>query len=437
MLFSCNFILYKNQKGFLMNSKLCLSTYLSVLKIYKCSQDSGQLKILNGLVKCLYNNPEPLNAPIVSHIIAGERNLPRTIRDELQKNNYQHPRYIENFKRYVEYLLDPNKIVDIYKVLRYIAIYDNSIANDCIIDPISHTRKDNLDYNGNYLDFIAGVFQYVAQLKNDKTTEFALMITKEFCDNAILEFSKLMNDSKLISQTIVMDSDIQSQAKAFCRKYEESINLLPLCQIANIVNPTHNHVNKMYSDYCDCSDELKKQIMKEIDCPMIEVDDKYTLYHLLRRFEDDIEKMELASRDKTYMFSQYVIKSLEYEGLEPIDCNPVIFPVAHTNLLPNHTKSFLSQFINDYIYYKDKDFNISLPVPFNWMYNNLSFIDCKEKDLIFWLNLFIVSSCYDIQAYFRYENKESLYIPSIDDVKTIEDLFFLSLLLLYDTYLNK
>lgn len=112
-----------------------------------------------------------------------------------------------------------------------------------------------------------------------------------------------------------MDYDIPSKAKSFCRKYEESIDLLPLCQIANIINPSHNHVNKMYSDYCDCSKELREQIMKEIDCPMIQVDDKHSLYCLLDDFSDEMVNLELIPENSKYMFSQYVIKSLYYKKM--------------------------------------------------------------------------------------------------------------------------
>ena len=390
---------------------------------------------MNGLIKSLYPDSETINPPLVSHIKSGDRNIPRTIRDELQKKNYQNPHYLENFKSNVEYLLDPNKTADIYKTLRYIALTDSSIADDCIIDTISQTRKSNLNFTGNHIEFIAGVFLYVIRLKNDKTQEYASIITNEFCENAVLEFSNLINEPKNTATTIVLSSDIPSQAKTFCRRHEDCIELLPLCQIANIVNPTHNHVNKMYDEYCDCSETLKKQILKENECPMIHVDDKYALYGLLSRFADDIETMELASKDKTYMFRQYVVRSLDYEKIEPPDINPS-FPIAPSKIMPDRNTSVLSQFIGDYLFYKDKDMNISLPVPLDWMWINLNFESCDEKDLIFWLNLFIVSSCYDVQAYYKYKKKEFLSIPNIDDTKTIEDLFFLSLLMLYDTYMN-
>ena len=420
-------------------SKLCLSTYLSVLTIYKRNRRTGQFKILNGLIKSICSNPIPIEKELVSHIKNGRRNLPQVIVDKLEEEHYQNPHYLEFFKSNVEINLDPEKTIDICKVLKYIALRDDRIDDNSVIDNISHDKKSDFKHIGDPISFIAGVFLYVSQFQNDETADYAKEITEDFCVYAINEYTTLLNSKPTCDNEFrnkIIDTDIPSQAKSFCRRYEDSIELLPLCQIANIVNPTHNHVNKMYDEYCACSDALKKQIMKEKDWPIIHAEDKYTLYALLSRFADDIEKMELASKDKTYMFSQYVVKSLYYGELEPMDNNPTFFPIAPCKIMPNRKTSFLSQFIGDYLYYKDKNMGISLPVPLDWMFVNLNFESCDEKDLIFWLNLFITSSCYDVQAHFKYENIESLSIPNIGDTKTIEDLFFLSLLMLFVTYKN-
>ena len=87
--------------------KLCLSTYLSVLTLYKCSRNVGQFKILNGLVKSLCNTSEIIDKSLVSYIKNGDRNLPRHITDEIEEHKYQNPRYLENFKSNVEIFLHP------------------------------------------------------------------------------------------------------------------------------------------------------------------------------------------------------------------------------------------------------------------------------------------------------------------------------------------
>ncbi len=376
-------------------SKLCLSTYLCILTLYKRSNDTGQFKILNGLIRCVCSNPEIIQPPLVSHIKKGERNLPRTIRDEIEGTPFPNPHYLDYFKANVEIFLHPGKTNEICQILRYIALNDDEIGDECVIDYISQTKKTDLKYQGDPIDFIAGVFLYVVRLENDKTDRYALEISEEFCKNAIKEYSEKVNNNSdhhtNTKDNIHWDSDIPSQAKKFCRDYEDSIELLPLCQIADIVNPSHNHINRMYSEYCNCSDKLKKQIMQDNDCPILNIDSTRDLYHLLYNFSDDIEKLGFASRNKTYMFPQYIVKSLFYEEVELIDPNPAIFPIVPNKLFPNHTKSTLASFLGDYTYYKNTD--KAFPIPFDWMWTNLGFAYCKEEALIPWLNLFIIDCC--------------------------------------------
>lgn len=121
---------------------------------------------------------------------------------------------------------------------------------------------------------------------------------------------------------------------------------------------------------------------------------------------------------------------MDYKEKTPSSIDPPIFPIIPSRLLPNRTTSFLSQSVNDYIYCKDKGGN--LPVPFDWMWENLNLATYFEEELIFWLNLFIVSSCYDIQVQNKTEPKDFITIPDIGYANTIEDLHYLALLLLYD-----
>ncbi len=420
-------------------NKLCLSTYLNVLKIYENPQMGGLNNILNALVNSICKTPQNIPDYEITKLKKGAKNISGYVMDQIN-DNFTNPLYSENAKRKLYQFLNPSKLSDIAKVLAIIILEDDTISDDCNIDYVSHTRKSDLQIIKNDFDFIIGIFLYILKCTDNVHTEiYSSAINKDFCNAAIEQYNSSVsalskNDS---DKQAIMDYDIPSKAKSFCRKYEKSIDLLPLCQIANIVNPSHNHVNKMYSDYCDCSKELREQIMKEIDCPMIQVDDKYSLYCLLDDFSDEMVKLELIPENNKYMFSQYVIKSLYYEKNEPADINPTIFPKAPSNFFPNHKASTLSQFIDDYLYYKDKGIGFTLPVPFEWMWFNLGLSDCPEKDLIHWLNLFIISCCYNMPKHISNENNKykSLITPTLYDVKTIEDLNFLALLMLYDTYL--
>lgn len=422
-------------------SKLCLSTYLSVLKIYENPQGSGARKILNALVESVCDKQYNIPDYEVSKIKNGNKNIAGHIMDVIS-GNIANPRYLDNAKAKVFPLLNPSKHSDISKTLAIIAMYDDDINDDYVIDSFSGIKKKEITETKNDFEFIVGIFLYIiSSTQNQHTQSYAAEITVQYCNEAIKKYDSL--ERKTTSSGIIMDSDISSQAKSFCRKYEESINLLPLCQIANIISPSHNHVNTMYSAYCDCSDKLKAQIMKDIDCPIINVSDSYSLYKLLGRYEADIERLGLASAHNTYMFTQYIypaINTEEFETIESLelnDPNPPIFPVVPSRILPNYTASHLSKFIGDYIYYRGTD--KKLPIPFDWMWSHLHFATCEYADLFRWLNTFIISSYYEIKKPFDDESElnENPILPEIYHVKTMEDLHFLAMLTLYDLYMCK
>ncbi|WP_026498976.1 hypothetical protein [Butyrivibrio sp. WCD2001] len=419
-------------------SKLCLSTYLSVLKIYENPQGSGARKILNALVESICDKQYNIPAYEISKIKNGDKNIAGYIMDDI-KESISNPRYLENAKTRVFPLLNPSKHSDISKTLAIIAMHDDSINNDCVIDCFSGIKKKDITEIKNEFEFILGIFLYIiSSTQNQHTQSYAAEITDQYCNEAIKTYDSL--EIKTTTVEIIMDSDISSQAKSFCRAYEDSINLLPLCQIANIISPSHNHVNKMYSAYCDCSDKLKAQIMKDNNCPIIHVSDVYSLYKLLARYEDDIENLGLASKHNIYMFTQYIAPAINVEefetieSMELIDPNPPIFPVVPSHILPNYTSSHLSKFIGDYIYYKGTD--KELPVPFDWMWNHFNFATCEYADLFRWLNTFIISSYHEIKQPSEIDTElyESPIIPEIYYVKTMEDLHFLAMLTLYSLY---
>ena len=419
-------------------SKLCLSTYLNVLKIYENPQFSGLNKILNALINSICITPETIPDYEVSKIKAGKKNIAGYVMDKIPAN-IDSTSYLDNAKRTLYRLLNPSKLNDIAKVLAVIIQEDPDIKEDCRIDYVGNTKKNGLtNINNNEFDLITGIFLYILKCTDNVHTEkYASEITIEFCNSAIEKYELTIQSlsKENISVGTIWLSDCPSQAKKFCRTYEDSIELLPLCQIANIINPDRSHANEMYSTYCDCSEELRNQIMSDHNIPIIQVDYKYDLYSLLGNFVNDFKKYKFASENKTYVFTQYVPRSVDYKEKTPNSINPPIFPVMPSRILPNRTTSFLSQSVNDYLYYKDK--GGKFPVPFDWMWESLNLATCFEEELIFWLNLFIVSSCYDIQAQNKTDQKDCIDIPNIEYAKTIEDLHFLALLLLYDTYLNK
>ena len=76
--------------------------------------------------------------------------------------------------------------------------------------------------------------------------------------------------------------------------------------------------------------------------------------------------------------------------------------------------------------------------PFNLLWYGFDLANCEEKTLVFWVNRFIITVCH----YFHCFNPDAQYDESwqykdtIEDykLKTMEDMYYYALLLLYMSY---
>lgn len=87
--------------------------------------------------------------------------------------------------------------------------------------------------------------------------------------------------------------------------------------------------------------------------------------------------------------------------------------------------------IDEYLYYGKADkYRDILEPPMNYMWNCLNFGNCPEFDLCVYIALFIIGTCYSIP-------RDDVFVydaPNINEIDTAEDLFYLVLLILYETY---
>jgi hypothetical protein len=418
-------------------TKLCLGSYLNVLTTNKINKrTASQVGILNKLVESICIPPKTISDQEASKIAHGRKNIEDYILHAIDEAGYDDTeKFYKQFISKVQPLLNPGKHLEIAKTLAYIIANDDDISIDSKIDYVSPTIKKDIGSIANPLRFIAGVFLYVLECtENTNCKIYAEAINNDFCRFAIKEYDeKIQSTPYNEALQINLHTDLKAQANAFLQRYEESRELLPLCQIANILDPGHNYTNKMYSEYCTCSETLQKQIMLSIDCSIIDDIDKNKLFSLITRFEEDALKAELISQDKLYALPQYFSKTMRYDS-ELENPDPTIFPAVPLPILPNRRTASMSSFIMSYLNLKGTEH--ALPIPFDWMWEY--FYNSPEIDLVFGINLFIVS-CHCVVPRINYlerKPKKNLVIPSIYDVKTMEDLYFLALLSLYDAYMN-
>lgn len=409
-------------------NKLCLGTYLTVLTHCKNNpKTSGQLKILNVLITSIVGEETQISAPEVSKIRKGTKDIESYVADKIRyalDNAKEYSEIKTRFKTKLLPLLHPDKIPEACSAISRIILEDESIEKTYEIDPLNNISKGMLPLATYESSFLLGVFIYAFKHTNNvKCESYVAEITAEFIKESM--------NYELIEY---IASAHFSPSKAFCIKYENDMALLPLCQIANIVNPTHNHVNPMYTEYCQFPEGIQREIMSLNDFPMLQFKVQ-NLYVLLSKYEDIIKEMGLSSDRYLYAFSQYLPYSLNFEDTIFEAINPPIFPVEPSKYFPNRTTSDLSAFLDEYLFYKDKKENLIKPL--DWLWENLNLGSCPEIDFIYWYNLFCLVSCYFIKKNASNKNSpvSTLSIPSISSLQTMEDLHFAMLLNLYQSVL--
>ena len=108
---------------------------------------------------------------------------------------------------------------------------------------------------------------------------------------------------------------------------------------------------------------------------------------------------------------------------QPTVINPILFG--------NH-KLDIPDLVDEYIYYKDNDkYKKDLEPPMDFLWRELDLGSCDESRLVIVLALFIIGACSSIP----HENGVVIGKPSLRSIKTAEDLYYMTLLVLYEKYM--
>lgn len=138
----------------------------------------------------------------------------------------------------------------------------------------------------------------------------------------------------------------------------------------------------------------------------------------------------------------YFYRLLEYGG-DPIDdytqriFTPKIIAPS-MKIFQKDYKHDVAGIIDEYIYYKDNDkYKSLLEPPMDFMWRELDFGNCPELMLTSFLALFIIGTCRGISLPKDSENRMFTFSgPGASEVETAEDLFYQTLLTLYENYVE-
>ena len=336
---------------------------------------------------------------------------------------------------------------------------EQEIADDTVVELVNGIKKADLTDEDDLSDFLAGIFLFALKNTKNNIGGSAKRVTKEYLARVrngekpvkekivvIGDIKELSNEPEQLrsgyrsSEVELMEERIEQEAISFCRKYKDLKDYIALCQVAFITNPTRVHHRDMYNEFCELTTSTRDRILEMSEVDKIEVPEDYWWHKYLAMFENDYENYTLGDERYRYSFSQYFPRLLEYGG-NPIDdyTQRIFAPIIITpsmKVFPKNYKHDIAGLIDEYIYYKDDaEYKNVLEPPMDLIWRELDFGSCPELMLASYLALFIIGTCRGIPLPKDSEHKMFAFSgPGACEVETAEDLFYQTLLTLYENY---
>ena len=244
------------------------------------------------------------------------------------------------------------------------------------------------------------------------------------------------NDSVVLEE---LSENAKDEARRFSIEHESEREFFALCQVACTLNPMHNHVRKLYTDYNMCSHDTRNAILIMNDIPVLFFEDDWECKYL-ELFREDIRKQHLMQGiDLLYEGGKYLQKAMEYPENHVSDLYKYAFPTIGGNKNQNK-RGKLVDFIDQYVYKNENlTFGYGGEPPLQWMINAFDLTNaenCPENQLAIWLNLFVYSACYVIPRNYNRRDPADLSFlaPDTEEIETLEDLYYSALLNLHSIY---
>ena len=431
--------------------KLCLSTFFKILINAKnLNKASTQKGIVSGFLSLLTDDFDDSD-PATSKLANGFHNPSAHLIKEANKvSEDKYSQIVSDYKKKVAPLLNPNKLIDAERIIEVVISEDDKIEDNTIIDQISGIRKRELTGTVNDIDsFLVGVFLYAIRNTNNIGERGEAKHIVDSCSEQSVDYvfpayrqgTPKENGQKSVNSllnSVIYDEQIEQKATAFGIRYDSQKGLIPICQILYLTNPGKKHHRAMYNSFCRLAKTTRDKIIEAADIYLIDdISERNWWYEYLGQFEKDYKRFELGEDRYLYMFGQYFPDLIEF-GDKPVDeyLTRVFSPkVDSIPGIPDYKVDML-YLIDEYIHYReDKNYRSVLEPPVDFLARELDFPGCPDEALAAYLSFIIIGTCCAIPKG-RPENctVEKTSGVSIYDIETAEDLFYFTLLKLYETY---
>ena len=434
----------------------CLGVYLQILYTAKNEDRTNTKALFIGEILSLLSNDFDPGSTAMSKLFTGINNPTNLLTKKaahLTEDDYL--RMVDDFRKMVMPMLNQNKISNAVRMMEVAIAEDSDIKQETIVELITGLQKRELEgIVEDPAEFLTGVFLYVMKCTRNPgksgvvrpIMERLINISPDYAfagsknkSSPALEKKKTTSDFKR-RESDRHDELIDKKATRFCINYDSQKDWIPLCQVAQITNPTKRHSRKIINDFCKCTRSVQRKILEINEIKKLDFAKSDWWYEYLGIFERDYRKYELGDERYLNAFTQYFPRLLNYgDAMVRTFTKRFFVPKVSAptmKALSKRHKYNVAELIDEYIYYKDdEDYNKKLEAPMNYMWRELNFSDCPELVLASFLALFIIGTC-QVTLHNKKAEKEIVVFsgPGASDVETAEDLFYQTLLTLYEKY---
>lgn len=230
-------------------------------------------------------------------------------------------------------------------------------------------------------------------------------------------------------------------ARVFLIDNEDEIEYLPLSVIAKSLNLKRKHHRAITTKFLRCSEEVQKEILKQVIFQPIEVS-KEQVSTVLKLLRDDI-KTYCFGRDVLYDGAKYFHRAMErYSDKEIETVNPYIFEdIKRTHFYQGDSLKLLKDtsyngtlygYMYDYIHSADLGKSKwLLQPPIDMVLSQCDLAGCPEEIMTFWMMRIVIDCCR------VFAESEEDFIFDEDLIETQEDMYYYAVMVLYNTYIAK
>ena len=234
---------------------------------------------------------------------------------------------------------------------------------------------------------------------------------------------------------------VAEAARVFLIDNEDEIEYLPLSAIAKSLNLKRKHHRAITTKFLRCSEEVQKEILKQVNFQPIEVS-KEQVSTVLKLLRDDI-KTYCFGRDVLYDGAKYFHRAMErYSDKEIETVNPYIFEdIKRTHFYQGDSLKLLKDtsyngtlygYMYDYIHSADLGKSKwLLQPPIDMVLSQCDLAGCPEEIMTFWMMRIVIDCCR------VFAESEEDFIFDEDLIKTQEDMYYYAVMVLYNTYVAK